>query len=225
MATIATTSLSSASPTFATASSGALGKDDFLKLLVEQLKNQDPLNPLEGTEFASQLAQFSSVEQLSNINTNLETNTSTISLMAQAIGNSLATTMIGQEIKATGNALKFDGETPVKFGYTLPANAETVTVRIYDSKGAMVEEIETAGKFKGDNTLTWDGKEGVLDAGKYTFKVEATDDKGNSMSTTSFTFGKIEGVRFTASGTVFVVDGVEIPIANILEILKEKTNG
>ncbi len=225
MATISETSLSKASPTYVTAGSNSLGKDDFLKLLVEQLKNQDPLNPLDGTQFASQLAQFSSVEQLTNINTNLETNTNTTTLMAQSIGNSLATTMIGKEIKASGNTLKFDGTTPVDFGYTLANAAEKATVVIYDANGHEVETIQGAGTLAGDNSLKWDGKDGVMPAGNYTFKVKATDAEGKSVTSASYTFGNITGVRFTSSGTVFLVDGVEVPVANILEILNGATHG
>lgn len=225
MATISETSLSAASPTYATASSSTLGKDDFLKLLVEQLKNQDPMNPLDGTEFASQLAQFSSVEQLSNMNSNLEASVSTNQLMAQSIGNSLATTMIGREIKATGNTLKWDGETPVKFGYSLEAAARQASVRIYNAKGEMVQEIEGAGILKGDNWLTFDPGEGIQPKGEYTFKVVVTDDNAKPMTASAFTMGTITGVRFTASGTVVLIDGVEVPVANILEILKGTTNG
>jgi flagellar basal-body rod modification protein FlgD len=225
MATISETSLSAASPTYATASSSTLGKDDFLKLLVEQLKNQDPMNPLDGTEFASQLAQFSSVEQLTNMNSNLEASVTTNQLMAQSIGNSLATTMIGREIKAAGNTLKWDGETKVKFGYVLDTAATNATVRIYDAKGQLVQEIEGAGILEGENWLTWDGNEGVQPEGDYTFKVDAKDADGKSVAATGVTMGTITGVRFTASGTVFLIDGVEVPVANILEILKGTTNG
>jgi flagellar basal-body rod modification protein FlgD len=225
MATISEVALGAASPTYATASSSTLGKDDFLKLLVEQLKNQDPMNPLDGTEFASQLAQFSSVEQLTNMNSNLETSVATNQLMAQSIGNSLATTMIGREIKAAGNTLKWDGETTVKFGYTLDAAATNVTVRIYDAKGQVVQEIEGAGLEKGENWWSWDGNGGIQPKGDYTFKVDAKDAEGKSIPSTGLTMGTITGVRFTATGTVFLIDGTEVPVANILEILKGKTNG
>lgn len=225
MATISETSLSAAAPTYATASTSTLGKDDFLKLLVEQLKNQDPLNPLDGTEFASQLAQFSSVEQLTNMNSNLETSVATNQLMAQSIGNSLATTMIGREIKATGNTLKWDGKTAVKFGYSLDTAAANATVRIYNSKNQLVQEIEGAGLLKGENWLEWDGNEGVQPAGEYTFKVDVKDADGKSMTASGFTMGTITGVRFTSSGTVFLIDGVEVPVANILEILNGAAHG
>ena len=119
MATISPTSLSAATPTYATSASGTLGKDDFLKLLVKQLQNQDPMNPLDSSQFATQLAQFSSVEQLANINTNLEASISTNQLMAQSIGNSLASSMIGRDVKASGNTLQWNGTDEVRFGYTL----------------------------------------------------------------------------------------------------------
>ena len=226
MATISETSLSAASPTYATASSSSLGKDDFLKLLVEQLKNQDPMNPLDGTEFASQLAQFSSVEQLSNMNSNLEASVSTNQLMAQSIGNSLATTLIGREIKATGNTLKWDGETPVKFGYSLAVAARSATVKIYNASGDMVQEIEAGGTLKGDNwPEAFDGNGGVLPKGEYTFKVLVTDDNAKPMNASAFTMGTITGVRFTASGTAVLIDGVEVPVSNILEILNGATHG
>jgi flagellar basal-body rod modification protein FlgD len=225
MAIISETSLSAAAPTYATSSSSSLGKDDFLKLLVEQLKNQDPMNPLDGTEFASQLAQFSSVEQLTNMNSNLETSVATNQLMAQSIGNSLATTMIGKEIKATGNTLKWDGETEVKFGYTLDTAAANATVRIYNAKGQLVQEIEGASLLKGENWLTWDGNEGVQPKGDYTFRVDAKDADGKTVAASGLTLGTITGVRFTASGTVFLIDGVEVPVANILEILNGATHG
>jgi flagellar basal-body rod modification protein FlgD len=225
MATISETSLSKASPTYVTGSSSTLGKDDFLKLLVEQLKNQDPMNPLDGTQFASQLAQFSSVEQLTNMNSNLESSVATNQLMAQSIGNSLATTMIGREIKATGNTLEFDGKTPVKFGYSLEAAARNATVRIYNAKGQEVQTIEGSGMLKGDNWLTFDPGEGIQPKGEYTFKVDVTDDNSKQMTASSFTMGTITGVRFTASGTVVLVNGVEVPVSNILEILKGSTNG
>ncbi len=228
MATISETSLSAAAPNYVTSSANVLGKDDFLKLLVEQLKNQDPLNPLDGTEFASQLAQFSSVEQLTNMNSNLEASVTTNQLMAQSIGNSLATTMIGKEIKAAGNTLQWDGEHDLRFGFTVGAVGLKSTVKIFNADGELVKEFNPTDIPAGDTSLTWDGTNlggKTVEKGKYTFKVEVLDAKEKAMETSSFVLGNITGVRFTANGTVFLVDGVEIPVANILEILNGATHG
>lgn len=228
MATISETSLSAAAPNYVTSSASVLGKDDFLKLLVEQLKNQDPLNPLDGTEFASQLAQFSSVEQLTNMNTNLEASVTTNQLMAQSIGNSLATTMIGKEIKAAGNTLQWDGENDLRFGFTVGTVGLKSTVKIFNADGELVKQIDSTDIPAGDTSLTWDGTNlsgRTVEKGKYTFKVEVVDANEKAMENSSFVLGNITGVRFTASGTVFLVDGVEIPVANILEILNGATHG
>lgn len=227
MATISPTSLSAATPTYATAASGTLGKDDFLKLLVKQLQNQDPMNPLDSSQFATQLAQFSSVEQLANINTNLEASVATNQLMAQSIGNSLASSMIGRDVKASGNTLQWNGTDEVRFGYTLGTAGEKATVRIYDADGEVVRVIDGTA-LAGDTSLTWDGLNdsgSEVKEGAYTFKVEVTDAQDKDMASASFILGSITGVRFTSTGTVFLVDGAEIPVANILEILNGAGHG
>src|ERR1700690_2579879 len=98
------TALSNASSTTNSAQSGTtpvLGEDDFLKLLTMQMQYQDPMNPMSGTEFASQLAQFSSVEQLTNINSELAQSISSNSVLTQSINNDLAATFIGKNVRAT----------------------------------------------------------------------------------------------------------------------------
>jgi len=222
--------LSSYTSTTSTANavSNTLGKDDFLKLLITQLRYQDPLNPLDGTEFASQLAQFSSLEQLTNMNESLSESTTTTQLMAQSIGNSLASTMIGKDVKASGNALQWTGDGEVGFGYTLNSAATSSTVKIYDANGLLVRTMTAADTAKGDTTLTWDGKDSdgnTVAAGAYTVSVSAVDASGKPVTGSPFLFGKITGVRFTSTGTVFLVDGKEIPVANIIEILNGESNG
>jgi flagellar basal-body rod modification protein FlgD len=228
MATISPTSLSAPTATYATAASGTLGKDDFLKLLVKQLQNQDPMNPLDSSQFATQLAQFSSVEQLANINANLEASISTNQLMAQSIGNSMASSMIGRDVKASGNSLKWNGTDEVRFGYTLGGAGLKGNISIFDSNGVLVQKLDAKSLTAGDSMVTWDGtdmKGDAVPAGKYTFKVEVKDEKDAAVASSPFVLGSITGVRFTASGTVFLVDGEEIPVANILEILNGVGHG
>jgi flagellar basal-body rod modification protein FlgD len=225
-----TTALTSSTATATSAATGksTLGKDDFLKLLIVQLRNQDPLDPMKGTEFATQLAQFSSVEQLSNINTNLTDSIAANQLMTQSIGNSLAATMIGKDIKASASSFTLTGSNTVNIGYTLGNNAATVDVKVYDSAGTLVRTIKAVNTEKGDGSVAWDGKNdngSQAAAGTYSVKVDAVDLAGTAVTATSFMTGTVTGVRFTANGTVFVVDGVEVPLSQIIEVLNGKGNG
>lgn len=216
--------IQSTGTTQATTASNQLGKDDFLRLLVTQLQNQDPLNPLQGTEFVSQLAQFSSLEQLTNINGALEQNLQASQAMTQSIGNSLAATLVGKEVRASANGLQYDGTSTVSLGYTLPADVSSVDVKIYNQAGALVRTIDGLGGNAGDNSFTWDGKNDVgqsLGAGAYTFTVEAKDEAGNAVTASPYMVGKVSSIRFRSDGTYFVIDGTEIPISDVLEI----TNG
>ena len=202
--------------------SSILGKDDFLKLLTMQLKNQDPMNPMDGTQFASQLAQFSSVEQLSNINSTLEQSIDANYLLSQSINNALAATFVGKDIRANGNTFHFE-TTPVKLGYTLPSAADSVTVKVYDASGSLVKTLTNTGKSAGDNSFEWDGTNDggqTLDPGTYKFVVEAKDSSGSTIATSTFFSGSVSGVRFKADGTVFVVDGTEVRLSDILEIME-----
>jgi flagellar basal-body rod modification protein FlgD len=220
--TYTTVPVSSTTSTSSSTKSTVLGKDDFLKLLITEMKNQNPLSPMDGTEYAAQLAQFSSLEQLSNINTTLTESVSSNQLMTQAISNSLATTMIGKTVKASGSSVGTTGSGSVTLGYKLASPAATVTTKIYNSEGVLVRTLKTSNVAAGDGSVTWDGEDedgSQMAAGKYTFEVSAVDSKGNAVTSSTYVTGKISGVRFTSNGTAFVVGGVEVPLSDILEIL------
>jgi len=97
--------IGSSSGSLQTLESNTMGKDDFLKMMIAQLQHQDPLNPLDGTDFTAQLAQFSSLEQLSNMNTQLET----LGLYQSSLNNAQSISLIGKEVTARGNIVKVDG--------------------------------------------------------------------------------------------------------------------
>lgn len=198
-----------------------LGKQDFLNLLVSQMRNQDPLDPMKGTEFAAQLAQFSSLEQLTNLNESMTASLDANAILAQSINNGLSATFIGKEVRANTDTFRYTGSGDVKLGYELPMDAGSVKVRIYDANGRLVKTID-GGTDKGVNNLSWDGglvKDEMAPSGTYTFKVEAKDTAGNALTAPQYVFGTVSGVRFKSDGTVFVVDGMEISLGDILEIM------
>lgn len=199
-----------------------LGKQDFLNLLVSQMRNQDPLDPMKGTEFAAQLAQFSSLEQLTNLNTSMSMSLDANAVLTQSINNGLSATFIGKDVRAAVDTFQYTGEGDVKVGYDLPSDASAVTVKVYDSNGTLVRTMN-GDTGKGQSTLTWDGKSDKganVASGKYSFKVEAVGTDGKAMAADKYVFGNISGVRFKPEGTVFVIDGMEIALGNILEIME-----
>jgi len=199
-----------------------LGKDDFLKLMISQLKNQDPLNPMDGTQYAAQLAQFTSLEQLTNLNSNVSKSIDTNYMLTQSINNTLAATLIGKEVKIDGNSLQNNGQESVTLGYTLPSGTAAVSIKIYNEQGSLVRTIYDVPKNLGTNKLSYDFSDnsgGKLPNGKYTFEAEALDMNGKKLTTSVFKQGLINGVRYTSNGAVLVVDGSEYSFSDVLEII------
>ncbi|MCK7515771.1 MAG: flagellar hook assembly protein FlgD [Desulfobacterales bacterium] len=140
-----------ATTTATTASTrNVIGKDEFLKMLIAQLKHQDPMNPMDGTAFTAQLAQFSSLEQLQNINTQL----TSFTRQQQSLGNTQAVNLIGREVLAKGDTIQAEG-TPVDLSYQLKGDAATGLVRIYNANGELVDALVFKNQKQGLNTLTW----------------------------------------------------------------------
>ncbi len=207
------------------ANKSSLGKDDFLKLMIAQLKNQDPLNPMDGTAYAAQLAQFSSLEQLTNLNSNITKTMETNQSLTQSINSTMLATLIGKDVKLSGNELEIAGQKSIKFDYTLPQAAASVSLKIYNSAGALVKTISGAPNSFGDNKLSLDLSDNTLANGSYTYSLEAVDANGKSITTTAYKEGTISGVRYTTNGTVLLIDGAEYSMSTIAEILKSGNGG
>lgn len=197
--------------------SDILGKDDFLTLLITQLQNQDPLNPTDSTEYTAQLAQFSSLEQLSNINANIEY----LQLYQESINNAQAVSFIGKEITALGYAVQVSEGVADSCDFELTANASGVTINIYDETGNLVKTIEKGVMEAGRQTVDWDGtdKNGNQAAdGDYAFEVMAIDADGQEIQAITYTSGIVSGVTFNNGTTYFIVESQKIPIADIIEV-------
>ena len=132
-----------------------LGKDDFLNMLITQLQHQDPLNPADSTEFTAQLAQFSSLEQLSNINNSLKS----MEQFQASLTHSQAVSYIGKEITATGNGVELIEDQPATCHFELESAAAMVAVSIYDATGGFVDSFETGQLGAGRQSATWNGQD------------------------------------------------------------------
>lgn len=198
-----------------------LEKDDFLKLLITQLNYQDPLNPIQSTEFASQLAQFSSVEQLYNINSNLLKSINANYATNRSITNALIANLIGKSVMVYGDVLKLEQGDAVDFGYELKGDAKLVEIKILDSAGNVVRSFKVGEKKSGRYDFNWDGKDekgNYLPEGNYKIKIEAFDKDGKPVVVNTYISGVVEGVRYKQDNTVILVKGIEFSIADVIEI-------
>ncbi len=150
--------------------------DRFLTLLVTQMRNQDPLNPLQNAEVTSQLAQISTVTGVDKLNTTIE-NMSKAMAGTQSLQ---ASALVGHGVLAPGGTLDLTAAGSVG-GIDLKEPAEVVNVKIFDSKGLAVATLALNAKPEGVSGFTWDGKDkdGIrAPDGVYTFEVEATSNGG-----------------------------------------------
>ena len=194
----------------------ALGKEDFLRLLVAQLSAQDPLNPMEATEFTAQLAQFSSLEQMTNINSTLEE----LVAAQQAMGNSSLISIIGKLVDVPGNSFEHTQGEATNLTYTLGSEADTTKIEIYNSTGALVNTLNGPGA-EGSNLAVWNGLDSQgnpVGAGFYTFKIQATDSSGKPVGAETFTTGLVTDVLFEEGKAFAVVNGQKLPAEEITRV-------
>lgn len=203
--------------------SSNIGRDEFLKLLTLQLKHQNPLKPYDNQEFASQLAQFSQLEQLTDIRALLEEQLGINQLLAHNISNSALPGLLGKTASVGTKTFKYDGENNVPIGYILPGQAISANVEIRDGAGNLVrkitlKELDLTG---GTHKIQWDGKDDngkSLPAGNYSIQVVASSKNGSSFTADTFTYGKIQAVRFKPEGTVLVINDIEVSIYDVMDV-------
>ncbi len=197
---------------------GEVDKEAFLKLLITQLQNQDPLSPMEGTEFVSQLAEFSSVEQAIAQSQHLEV----ISMQLTGIASNEAVGLIGKDVTVRGRNISFDGVSPTGFSANLDDDASEVTVTIRDANGNAVKTMEMGPQDKGAVKVPWDGRNDAgtqVPAGNYTVDVTAKDGSGNPVSVSQDVRGKVVGISFEKGYPEVILDnGARAPISDLIAV-------
>jgi flagellar basal-body rod modification protein FlgD len=214
MSTAIQSATSATATTSTTASAkNVLGKDAFLQMMLAQLKNQDPLNPMDGTAFVAQLAQFSSLEQLSNLNTTM----SALPTYLGQFNNAQMANLIGHNATATGNVINVSGST-ANISYRLPSDIKSGTISIYNSNGLQVDTVKIGAQKTGVNTINWNSSSQAT--GSYTFDISATDKNGKTVSVDKLITGTITGASFKGNISYLTINGQEVAFSDVIAINK-----
>lgn len=217
----------------------AMGRDEFLKMLVAQLKNQDPLNPMDGKDMAAQLAQFSTVEQLITMNKSIDEQKAAAAQMTDAIqsleatqnerADELAQLIEGQMAMATvgkigvtpGNNAFVDRDGAGTVMIDAGARSGTGRLTMINSKGEIVGRTTVANVKPGQQSFdvadfTWDPP---LEPGTYTFNFEVAKDGDPYVPVTTYTAGRITGMRYQGGNPILLIgDSISVPMSQLTQI-------
>jgi flagellar basal-body rod modification protein FlgD len=197
-----------------------LGKNAFLQLLVAQMKNQDPTNPMDGRKLATQLAQFNSVEQLIDLNDAMSQLTKSQTNMSESLSNTMAASLTGKKVEAVSDRVHLQAGKKSTIPYQLGGPANKVKIKITDSAGNTVRSIQLQNIPAGNHAWTWDGdsnKGSSVPEGDYSVHISAQN--GDSkVEVLTYQKGKAEKVRYTPDGVRLMVNGVPVPLGNVKEI-------
>ena len=197
--------------------------ETFLALLTSQLKNQDPLSPVDSNQFTAQLTQMAGVEQ------QLLTNELLKSLVAAQGGGGLAgaANYIGKDATAAWSATKFtDGE--AEWSYEVASNAASVKLEVLDGAGNVVWSGDAPNKTVGVHEFSWDGEATSGNDGQdgqvYTLKVTAKDAAGGAIDAQVLTHGRITGVEMYDGETYLTVGNSILPLSSVIALEESRTN-
>jgi flagellar basal-body rod modification protein FlgD len=198
-----------------------MGKDQFLKLFVTRLANQDPLSPMQDEDFIAQMAQFSQLEQLANMNANLEKAFAGDGMLSQTISNTMATSLIGKVVRVQTDAVALDESGTADIRFDLEEAAADITIEILDSSGTLVRALRPGGAPVGGTTISWDGLDTAgqrMPAGAYDIKVSAKDAEGEELPVRAYFSGTVHGVRYVDGAAMLMVNNAFIPLGSVMEV-------
>lgn len=188
----------------------------FMNLLVTQMKNQDPMNPMDTSTFTSQLVQYSSVEQQIKMNSNLADLKAL--LTTQNAANMVS--YVGKTVTADTSSATFDGSNKTTWSFTSSAASPSAKITVKDSTGATVYST-TQTLTKGTNAFAWDGTQssgGTASSGTYTISVSGNDASGNAVTTDTSVSGTVTDVDFSGSTPMLTVGGRTISVYDVTTV-------
>jgi flagellar basal-body rod modification protein FlgD len=213
---------SSTSATGSTSSTSGTSASDlqntFLQLLVAQLKNQDPTNPMDSSQMTSQLAEISTVQGISNLNTSL----SSLSTQLTAGQSSQAASLIGSSVLASGNSITVASGKTGEFGVTLPSDVTDLQINVTNSAGTIVNTIDLGKQSAGTIPVSWtpvDSSGNALADGTYTISATGTSGSG-AVTPTTLVGATVESVVSQSTGAGLVLsNGSTVSLTSVAAIL------
>jgi flagellar basal-body rod modification protein FlgD len=194
-----------------------LDKDAFFKLMIAQMKNQDPTNPLKSHEMAAQLANFSGLEQMQNMNKTLNE----MKMAQKPQENYQAINLIGKAVAGDSSKVtRSPGDKEHEFKFSLPMDATEANIKVINADGEVVRTYDLKALKKGDNKITWNGQDDRgqnLNPGEYKFAIEAKTGEKKIAVKTDFD-GIITGINYTNEGPVLLVGNQTIKMRDVRKI-------
>ena len=215
--TASTTASTSTTTAMKTVGKNTLDRNDFMKLFITQMQNQDPLEPMKGTDMATQLAQFSTLDSMQNMSDSMDQ-----LLNYQTSQNNLQLlSLIGKTVQGNGSSMGVLNGAVTPTQYSLANTADSCQVNIYNAAGTMVDSMDLGPASSGNHDLSWDGKMPngtVVPDGEYTYTVTAMSN-GQQVDVDYRTTGQVTGVNFSGSQAQVTVDNsVAMNVADILAV-------
>ncbi|QAR32383.1 hypothetical protein EP073_02900 [Geovibrio thiophilus] len=193
---------------------------DFLNLFISQLKNQDPLEPMDNNQLTSQTSQFSMVEQLVSINEAVEKLVDGGSTSNDIDSLFSASSFIGKMVEYEGNSFVFDGESAV-MDFDLDTASYSTEIYVYDTDGNLINAVNAGQLDSGRNSIAWDGTDSegeAVEAGQYKYVVKAYDSTGAEVSVTTYGNGYVSGVSQEDGKIVFDLFGEELDADKVIAV-------
>jgi flagellar basal-body rod modification protein FlgD len=194
-----------------------MGKEDFLRLLVTQLTYQDPLNPVDNQEFIAQTAQFSALEQMQNLNESFKT----LMQIERQINRAISLGFVGKQAEVKTGFFELKGEGGVELSYQVDSPLDKVTIKIFDKEGKLIKTLESQDASPGEHSILWDGKDEKgerMESGRYRYEVTGTGERGEEISLTPSSTGKVDGVKFKDDGVYLLINGDLVPQSSVISI-------
>ncbi|MCL2341264.1 MAG: flagellar hook assembly protein FlgD [Proteobacteria bacterium] len=196
-----------------TAKLSALGQEQFLTLLIAQLKHQDPLNPSDPTEFTAQLAQYSQLEQLFNLNDSMKQ----LAATANSSERYSSLGLIGQEVVVEDSVFAL-GTDPVQVGYKVDGAVTDATLTIKNSLGQTVATLKATDLSAGNHFLTWDGKDAngnAMAPGTYSITISANSAAGTSGTVSPLVRAQVTGIDLSSPEAKVITAAGEYKISSL----------